>query len=95
MRIRGVDHVEVTPVERAVGWRERKLRKLALCVDVRMGMAVASVEPTVGAGDGEPDKREQGKEHDLTIIWIPYLSPCGRRMSGRQARCLFDGPGQT
>lgn len=55
MRIRGVDHVEVTPVERAVGWRERKLRKLALCVDVRMGMAVASVEP---------DEREQGKEHD-------------------------------
>ena len=63
MRIRGVDHVEVTPDERAVWWRERKLRILTLCMDVSMGMAVASAEPAVCAGDGEPDEREQGKEH--------------------------------
>ena len=63
MGICGVDHIEVTPDQRGGWWRERELRVLASCVDVRMPMAVTGVKLVVGAGDREPDKREQGKEH--------------------------------
>ena len=55
MGVCGVDHIEVTPDERSIWWRERKLRILAFRVDV-------SMESVIGAGSGEPDKREKGKE---------------------------------
>ena len=63
VRVCGVDHVEVTPDERTVWGRERKLRILALWVGVSRSMVVASMELVVGACDNEPDEREQGKEH--------------------------------
>ena len=64
MGICGVDHIEVTPDQRTVWRREWELRVLAFCVDVRMRMAVTGVKLVVGAGDGKPDEREQGEEHD-------------------------------
>jgi hypothetical protein len=95
MRIRRVDHVEVAPVEGAVWWRERKLRMLALCVDVSTGMAVASVEPAVGAGDGEPNEREQGKEHErrtagVQLIWLLLItSPLARLRGAASGRIIM------
>ena len=56
MGVCGVDHIEVTPDERSIWWRERKLRILAFRVDV-------SMELVIGAGDGESDQREEGKKH--------------------------------
>ena len=65
MRICGVYHVEVTPDERTV-WRcERNLWILALCVEL-----------VVGAGDGKPNEREQGKEHGGgTSLWGSVMYP--------------------
>ena len=56
MGVCGVDHIEVTPDERSIWWRERKLRILAFRVDV-------SMELVIGAGDGESDQGEEGKKH--------------------------------
>ena len=89
MRVCGVDHVEVTPDERTV-WRcERDLRILALCVNVSMSMTVASVELVVGAGDGEPDEREQGKEHDRgASAGNDMISISGNRVRACERRSL-------
>ena len=60
MRVRGVDHIEVTPDEGTVRWRERKLGIFAFCITVCR--TIAGVKLIVGTGNGEPGKRKKTKE---------------------------------